>query len=1391
MKRFLLVTSIFVSIFFLSNRAFAQGNQTVVNGNQTTAVNFPSGGCGYKWVNNTPGIGLAASGSGDIPAFTAVNTGSMPITATISVTPIASSFAYVANYGSNNVSVINAVDKNVITTIPVGTGPYGVSANTSGTLVYVTNTTDNNISVINTTSNTVTATIPVGLKPEGVVVSPDSKRVYVANSGSNAVSVIDATTNVILTTIPVDAGPLGIAESPDGSLVYVTNVTAGTMSVISTSTNSVITTISLGWLPEGIAVSPDGSKIYLAISGYNQILVLNAGDYSILKRVQMVDHPFAIAISPDGSKAYVSGSGYFTTIFLSDYETMTFAAMASAGVSVTPDGSSVFSLDYGVMGIDVLPYYTYSKITVGNNPVSLGNFIAKGPGCNGSPFTYTITIKPSSVTPVITAGAATGTIAACQGSPSADPDIQQFTVSGAGLTNNITATAPAGFEVSLSAGSGYGGTVTIPQSGGTANNTTVYVRSAASATGNISGNVTLTSQGANAQNVAVTGKINPLPTVNSVSNQTVVAGNNTTAINFTGTGNIFNWTNDTPGIGLAANGTGNIPAFTAINTGNAPVIAKVTVTNTNKQAGYEYMTNETTNQVSVISNSTNQIVSTVDVGAGPYGIALSPDGSMAYVSNFIASSVSVINTSTNQVAATIPVGYNPVGIAISPNGSKVYVCAGFGLFVIDATTNQIITALTLANYEPSGITVSPNGKWLYVADPVNNSLLIINASTYQQTRVSIPTNIGDSAINVAVSPDGNLIYVTGGATNNVYMISAITQTIVNTINLNAAAIGIAISPDGSRIYVTNEFSNMVSVVNATNGALITTITVGTSPEGISVSPDGSTVYVANVGSNNMSIINAADNQVTATVAAGATPHSLGNFVRSSISCSGPPMTFTITINPTPPSITTTPITGTISACQGSPAVNPDIQQFTVSGNSLTNDIIATAPSGFEVSLSASGAYSNSVTLAQSGGKVNNVTVYVRSAASATGNISGNITLTSQSATAQNVAVSGIINSLPTVNTVSNQTIKSGSATKVVKFTGTANTYNWVNDNPAVGATSGTGDISSFTPINTGNTPITGTFTVTPLNTAGCSGTPITFTIEVDPILPAVITATGTLSPLSTTYGTASTSTNFSVSGTNMNAGILITPPAGFEVSTDNINFSSTVTVGTSGTINATTVYVRLTSQTPVGSYSGDIVLSSSGATSSGVAIPISTVNPAVLTITANNVQKVYGQTLTKGAVSTGFTANGLQNNETIGSVFITYDTGAGPSDKAGTYTGSVVPSNAFGGSFNPKNYTITYQPGDIIVIEGLPSQPIAIPNAFTPNGDGINDVWNIKSLIDYPSCLVSIFTRYGSMIYQSRGYARPWDGFYNGSQLPAGTYYYIINLQNGQPPFSGWVALIR
>ncbi|HVW15158.1 MAG TPA: FG-GAP-like repeat-containing protein [Mucilaginibacter sp.] len=101
---------------------------------------------------------------------------------------------------------------------------------------------------------------------------------------------------------------------------------------------------------------------------------------------------------------------------------------------------------------------------------------------------------------------------------------------------------------------------------------------------------------------------------------------------------------------------------------------------------------------------------------------------------------------------------------------------------------------------------------------------------------------------------------------------------------------------------------------------------------------------------------------------------------------------------------------------------------------------------------------------------------------------------------------------------------------------------------------------------------------------------------------------------------------------------------------------------------------------------------------------------------------------------------------------------------------------------------VTSQP---ISLNILPPTALHIPNAFTPNGDGVNDLWEIPDLIYYPNCVLNVYTRYGSVVYQSKGYKSDWDGSFNEKPLPTGTYYYIIDLGDSTPKLSGWVAIIK
>ena len=84
-----------------------------------------------------------------------------------------------------------------------------------------------------------------------------------------------------------------------------------------------------------------------------------------------------------------------------------------------------------------------------------------------------------------------------------------------------------------------------------------------------------------------------------------------------------------------------------------------------------------------------------------------------------------------------------------------------------------------------------------------------------------------------------------------------------------------------------------------------------------------------------------------------------------------------------------------------------------------------------------------------------------------------------------------------------------------------------------------------------------------------------------------------------------------------------------------------------------------------------------------------------------------------------------------------------------------------------------------------------IPNAFTPNGDGLNDTWNIPALNAFPEHELYLYNRYGQVIYQTKNNFIPWDGTFKSLPVNAGTYTYMINLKNGMEVLKGVVIVVR
>uniref|UniRef100_UPI0004695E96 MBG domain-containing protein n=1 Tax=Pedobacter jeongneungensis TaxID=947309 RepID=UPI0004695E96 len=225
-------------------------------------------------------------------------------------------------------------------------------------------------------------------------------------------------------------------------------------------------------------------------------------------------------------------------------------------------------------------------------------------------------------------------------------------------------------------------------------------------------------------------------------------------------------------------------------------------------------------------------------------------------------------------------------------------------------------------------------------------------------------------------------------------------------------------------------------------------------------------------------------------------------------------------------------------------------------------------------------------------------------------------------------------------------------------------------NATVSGFSGSGTTYTFNATPTANGAVTINIAANVAQDAAANGNTAASQYSITYTQPSIITASaGTFpSALSTTYGTASASTSVSVSGTGLSAGITATPSSStnFEVSADNVSYSSSVTIGSSGTVSGT-VYVRLKANAPVGTnITGNITLTSSNANSPTVSIPSSTVAKATLTYTANTSSKVYGDAVP----ALSGTVTGFVNSETISTVTtgtLSWSTLASANSPAGSY----------------------------------------------------------------------------------------------------------------------------
>lgn len=206
---------------------------------------------------------------------------------------------------------------------------------------------------------------------------------------------------------------------------------------------------------------------------------------------------------------------------------------------------------------------------------------------------------------------------------------------------------------------------------------------------------------------------------------------------------------------------------------------------------------------------------------------------------------------------TVAVGAGPCGVAVTPDNSLAFVVNGDGnnVTVIDLGNCQAEPNTIGAGNSPVAATVTPDGKLALVANTHSQDISVIDIAARKTEPATI--SVGTEPNSVSVTPDGTLALVTETDAYTVTFINIASRSALNSVSVGETPWQNAITPDGKLCLVTNGLDGTVSVINIANGAVVATIPVGREPMGIAITPDGKLALVGNLNDQTITFIDLA------------------------------------------------------------------------------------------------------------------------------------------------------------------------------------------------------------------------------------------------------------------------------------------------------------------------------------------------------------------------------------------------------------------------------------------------------------------------------------------------------------------------------------------------------
>lgn len=1333
------------------------------------AFTSPVAGTTYTWTNSATAVGLGASGNGNIAAFTANNSGNVPLISTITVVPYFAGCAGVPVIFTITVNPIPQANTVAGATYCNGdnTGITSFAANVPGTL-YNWTCSNTSIASLNPSGNPLPAN-GTGFIPDLNVFNPGNVPVQanftitpIAN-GCTGVAV-----NYLITVSP-DAipNPISTIHVCAGDTVHVpafsANIPGATFSWLNPKPSIGLAASGTGNIPPFTAVNSTNGTITVKIN-YRATPCSSSPT-----QLTLIIEP-ALVVNPQSAILVCEGAQIAASNFTSNVAGSTFTwtnSNTSIGLSLSGTGN----------------FATFTaQNSSSQNQVSTLSVKAQTAFCNSTAVNYTITVKP---TPLLNLPSS---LVTCAGSSIAATTFSSIPA-GASFT-----WANSNSNIGLAAS----GNTSVPSFIATNSTATVLVSTISSIPTlngclGVSGNYTIT--------------VNPTPVVTVPTAISVCNGDTLSSISFSSTpsGASFNWTNTQTSIGLAGNGTGAIAAFTATNTSTVLQTSSISVS-------------------PVLAGCVGQ-ASNFSISVKPSPTVLPPSsisvcsGSIAPITSFASSPLGATFLWSNSDTL--------IGLASSGTGSVPAFTANNADTVTVFSTITVTPVLNacIGATQSYGISVKP----LPIISAPLNELVCAGTTLATSNLISVPQgatftwNNSATTIGLAASGSGNVPqFVTQNSSNT--LLGATVTLIPNLSSClgNAVSYTIDVKPSPQIAALQNK--------SVCSGDTIPTLNFTSSPLGIQYSWTNSdtTVGLASSGTGvvpSFVAVNAGNTGISSTI----------SVLPELNSCTGNAVNFTLQVKPIPDFVA--PSNQTI--CEGALAAaipltsNPPGASFTWLNNNSSIGLVASGVGNIP-SFTAINNTGNSIAAA--------VTI--------------DLTLAGCKGIAQGYALT--IHPKPVVTAVANQIVCDSASMPATIFSSApaGATFNWSNSNTNIGlGSSGIGDIASFTAHNSTTVALTSNLTVTPILN-GCVGLAQNFTYQVRP-LPQVFVPQNSIACDATMLSTPVFSSlplgaSYSWSNTNTSIGLAAAGTGNIPIflcgNTDTIVQLANITAiptlnGCVGKAQSFSITIQPKAKVIA---PADI----STCADESILPQLAKVIPSAATINWTNSNSAIGLTLSGNGNIPGFIAKNNTGNSGVAVITIRPSFASCPGTDA-SFKITVLPRPKADFTYTPNpatilNSTIFFEQTSLYAnnyewdfgdasksTEANPAHTyldtacypvelityndygcidtayhlvcingdfvVYIPNAFTPDGDGINEMFLPRGFgISNNNYQFEIFDRWGLLLFKSVDPQKGWDGRTSNLMLKGNsqidTYVYKLhcedNLRKGHD-FTGQVTLYK